>query len=73
MEMRRYNYSSRQGTEGDKETIHEREVRMTYLLIIIAVIAAIYIYAAIANYYGFKNWYPMCGCKGASCAPKKTE
>jgi hypothetical protein len=47
---------------------------MTYLLIIIAVIAAIYIYAAIANYYGFKNWTPMCGgCKGASCAPRKTE
>jgi len=46
---------------------------MTYLLIIIAVIAAIYIYAAIANYYGFKNWNPMCGCKGTSCAPKKTE
>ena len=46
---------------------------MTYLLIIIAVIAAFYIYGAIANYYGFKNWIPFCGCKGASCAPKKTE
>jgi hypothetical protein len=50
-----------------------REERMTILLIIIAVIAAVYIYAAVANYYGFKNWNPLCGCKGASCAPKKTE
>ena len=47
---------------------------MTYLLIIIAVIAAIYIYAAIANYYGFKAWNPMCGgCKGTTCTPRKTE
>ena len=30
-------------------------------------------YLAVANYYGFKNWHPMCGCKGASCAPRKTE
>ncbi len=44
---------------------------MATLLIIVAVIAAIYIYAAIAHYYGFKNWYPMCGCKGGACAPKK--
>lgn len=43
---------------------------MTILLIILAVIAAIYMYAAVAHYYGFKNWYPMCGCKGASCAPR---
>lgn len=44
---------------------------MLVLLIIVAVIAAIYIYAAIAQYYGFKNWYPMCGCKGTSCSPGK--
>jgi hypothetical protein len=46
---------------------------MTYLLIIIAAIVVIYIYAAIAYYYGFKEWNPFCGgCKGASCAPRKT-
>ena len=44
---------------------------MTILLIIVAVIAAVYVYAAIAQYYGFKNWYPMCGCKGGSCDAKK--
>jgi hypothetical protein len=58
---------------GDKETINAREERMTYLLIIIAAIVVIYIYAAIAYYYGFKEWNPFCGgCKGASCAPRKT-
>jgi hypothetical protein len=46
---------------------------MTILLIIIAVIAAVYIYAAIAYYYAFKDWNPFCGCRGASCAPKKTK
>jgi hypothetical protein len=46
---------------------------MTTVLIIIAAIAAvIYIYAAIAYYKAYKDWYPMCGCKGASCATKKT-
>jgi hypothetical protein len=35
---------------------------MTTLLIIIAVVAAIYLYATLAFYYGFKNWYPLCGC-----------
>jgi hypothetical protein len=45
---------------------------MTNLLIIIAAIAAIYIYAAIAYYYGFKDWNPLCGCTGASCAPRET-
>jgi len=35
---------------------------MTILLIIIAVVAAIYLYATLAFYYGFKNWYPLCGC-----------
>jgi len=42
------------------------------LMIIFAVIAAIYIYAAIGYYYAFKNWNPMCGCKGTSCAPRGT-
>ena len=44
---------------------------MTTLLIIVAIVAAIYIYAAIAYYYAFKNWYPLCGCKGTECSPKK--
>ena len=35
---------------------------MITLLIIIAVLAAIYLYATLAFYYGFKNWYPLCGC-----------
>ena len=44
---------------------------MTMLLIIVAIVAAIYIYAAIAYYYGFKNLYPFCGCKGTECSPKR--
>ncbi len=44
---------------------------MTIVLIIAAIVAAIYIYAAIAYYYGFKNWYPLCGCKGPECSPRK--
>ena len=44
---------------------------MTIVLIIAAIAAAIYIYAAVAYYYGFKNWYPMCGCKKGACSPKK--
>jgi hypothetical protein len=35
---------------------------MITLLIIIAVLAVIYLYATLAFYYGFKNWYPLCGC-----------
>jgi hypothetical protein len=43
---------------------------MTIILIIGAVAAAIYIYAAVAYYYGFKNWYPVCGagCKRKECS-----
>jgi hypothetical protein len=37
---------------------------MTTLLVIIAVLAAIYLYATLAFYHGFKNWYPLCGCSG---------
>ncbi len=44
---------------------------MTILLIIVAIAAAIYIYAAIAYYYGFKNWYPIYGCKGTECGSKR--
>ncbi len=44
---------------------------MTIFLIIAAVAAAIYIYAAIAYYYDFKNWNPLCGCKGTECRPKE--
>ena len=44
---------------------------MTIILIILAVLAAFYGYAFIAYYYGFKNWYPMCGCKGGQCGFEK--
>jgi hypothetical protein len=44
---------------------------MTILLIIVAIAAAIYLYAAIAFYYGFKNWNPLCGCRGTECSPGK--
>ncbi|MDH4162889.1 MAG: hypothetical protein OEW15_09415 [Nitrospirota bacterium] len=44
---------------------------MKIFLIIAAAAAAVYIYAAIAFYYGFKNWYPMCGGKSGTCAPRK--
>ena len=44
---------------------------MTIVLIIAAIGAAIYLYAAIAYYYGFKNWYPLCGCKGRECSTKR--
>ncbi len=43
---------------------------MTIVLSIIAIAAAIYVYAAIAYYYSFKNWLPMCGCRGGKCGPK---
>jgi len=44
---------------------------MTTILIIVAIAAVIYIYAAVAFHYGFKNWYPVCGCKGTVCNLKK--
>ena len=44
---------------------------MTIILIIAAVVAAIYSYAGLAYYYGFKNWNPLCGCKGTACSPKE--
>ena len=44
---------------------------MIAFLIIVAVFAAIYLYAAVVQYYGFKNWHPMCGGKGAACYPKR--
>jgi len=48
-----------------------RGADMTIALILVVIAAVIYIYAAIAYYYGFKNWYPMCGCKKTECSPKK--
>ncbi len=45
---------------------------MTIVFIIAAVAAAIYIYAAVAYYYGFKNWLPFCGCMGRECGIKKS-
>jgi len=44
---------------------------MTILLIIAAIAAAIYLYAAISFYYGFKNWIPFCGCGGNDCGLRK--
>jgi hypothetical protein len=44
---------------------------MTIILVILAIAAVIYIYAAVAFHYGFKNWNPMCGCKGTVCGVKK--
>jgi len=44
---------------------------MTTFLIIAAIAAAVYLYAGIAFYYGFKNWYPMCGCNGRKCDPRR--
>lgn len=40
---------------------------VTIMLIIIAVVAAIYLYATLVFYYGFKNWYPLCGTKSSQC------
>ncbi len=40
---------------------------VTIILIIIGVVAAIYVYATLAFYYGFKNWYPLCGTKSSQC------
>ncbi len=46
---------------------------MMIVLIILAVIAAIYIYAAVAYYYLFKSWLPVCaGCTGKECSFGKT-
>jgi hypothetical protein len=44
---------------------------MMILLIIVAIAAAVYIYAAVAYYYGFKKWNPLCGCDGTKCSIKK--
>ena len=44
---------------------------MTTILIIGAIAAAIYTYAAIAFYYGFKDWYPFCSCDLNKCSPKR--
>ena len=44
---------------------------MTTFLIIAAIAAMVYLYALIAFYYGFKNWSPLCGCKGGKCDLKR--
>jgi hypothetical protein len=44
---------------------------MSIILIILAAAVAIYLYAAVAFYYGFKNWAPFCGCAGTVCGPRK--
>jgi hypothetical protein len=43
---------------------------MTILLVIAVIAAAIYLYAAVAYYQAFKNWSPLCGCKGGVCGTK---
>ena len=40
---------------------------MTIYLIIIALLAAAYLFAAVTFYFGFKNWYPLCGRKSSIC------
>jgi hypothetical protein len=44
---------------------------MTIIFIILAVGAVLYLYAAVAFYYGYKNWVPFCGCAGTACSPRK--
>ena len=46
---------------------------MNVLLIIAVIFAAIYVYAAIAYYYGFKNWHPLCGCQAGTCGLPQTS
>ncbi len=36
---------------------------MTMLIILLVIAAAVYGYAAIAFYYGYKSWRPVCGCQ----------
>lgn len=45
---------------------------MTVVLTIVAIVAAIYIYAAVAYYYGFKKWHPLCGCKKTESSCKRS-
>jgi hypothetical protein len=45
---------------------------MVVLLIIAVIAVAIYAYAAAGYYYAFKNWRPMCGCKGSVCDISKS-
>jgi hypothetical protein len=40
---------------------------MTVILIIAALAAAVYLYAAVVFYYGFKNWAPLCGVSARTC------
>jgi hypothetical protein len=44
---------------------------MTIVLIIISAAVAMYIYAAVTSYYGFKKWHPLCGCNEMVCTPKR--
>jgi hypothetical protein len=45
---------------------------MMILLIVAIAALAVYLYAAVGYYYGFKNWYPLCGCKDAACGTKQS-
>lgn len=44
---------------------------MKIIFIILAFIAAVYLYAALTFHYGFKNWAPFCGCEGGVCGSRK--
>lgn len=46
---------------------------MTIFLTILIIAALIYLYAALAYYYGFKNWHPMCGGRNGVCAARKAS
>jgi len=49
------------------DRIDRKDIFMTTFLIVVAIAAAVYLFAAISFYYGFKNWNPMCGGKSARC------
>ncbi len=44
---------------------------MAIFLIVAGIVAAIYLYAALAYYYGLKNWNPLCGCRDTECRQGK--
>lgn len=45
---------------------------MNIFIIIAIVLAAIYGFAAVVYYYGFKNWSPLCGSHKSPAAPVKS-
>ena len=45
---------------------------MNIFLIVAALLAAVYGFAAIGYYYAFKNWSPMCGSRKSSASSTNT-